>query len=64
MVYMTFALADLFEGDLKLPQSEIDRIKNSTISKKDAVSAATKKWPKNIVPYVIDKNVGMFLFLF
>ncbi|XP_065061224.1 uncharacterized protein LOC135688334 isoform X1 [Rhopilema esculentum] len=53
---------DLFEGDLKLTKSEIDKIKDNTISKKDTIAFAEKKWPNARVPFVIDAKFGKYQF--
>eukprot|EP00112_Aurelia_sp_Birch-Aquarium-sp1_P004353 Seg1491.8 transcript_id=Seg1491.8/GoldUCD/mRNA.D3Y31 product="Zinc metalloproteinase nas-4" protein_id=Seg1491.8/GoldUCD/D3Y31 len=47
---------DLFEGDLKLSKEDIDQLKGNTISKKDTVAAANRRWPGARVPYTTDRS--------
>ena len=53
--------ADLFEGDLKLSKEEIEQLKGNTISKKDTVAAANRRWPGARVPYTIDRSFNGML---
>ena len=51
----------MFEGDLKLSKEEIEQLKGNTISKKDTVAAANRRWPGARVPYIVDRSFNGML---
>ena len=60
--FLTFILADLFEGDLKLSKEEINYLKEQTMSKKDSVAEVARMWPDARVPYSVHRRFGILLF--
>lgn len=62
--YPFILIADYFEGDLKLTEEEIEELKSSGLSKRDAVSSAARKWTNARVPYILDRSFGKYHLLF